>query len=251
MIFSLGPLQHQTPPYAGTHVTQTFGCNVLQHPLCPLSAGHVHIVEQPITFLEIVLFVPMPYQHLLMGTDKPICQAPAQDNIQLQEEHLTSDSPPAMPSTARFVAARPVNSFTSMNFVGLTTVQRTVPTGAAALNKPKPWTPIRSFILERKLCYHLDKAFVKKLIDDLCHSCTIGYNGPQFSNAANNLISAYQQPKVIDEALKKECKMGRILGPFTLTQFLYIRTRFGPTPQAQWWMADHLSPIRASKFKHI
>ena len=39
-------------------------------------------------FLEIIIFAPMPYQHLLMGTDKPICQAPARDNIQLQEEHL-------------------------------------------------------------------------------------------------------------------------------------------------------------------
>ena len=167
MIFSIGHLQHQISPYAGTHATQTFGCNVSQHSLCPLSAGHVHIVEQPIIFLEIVLFVPMPYQHLLMGTDKPICQAPALDNIQLQEEHLTSDSPPTMPSTTQFVAARPVNSSTSMSSVGLTTVPRTVPTGAAALNKPKPWTPLRSFILERELCYHPDKDFVKKLIDDL------------------------------------------------------------------------------------
>ena len=158
----------------------------------------------------------MPYQHLLMGTDKPICQAPARDNIQLQEEHLTSDSPPAMPSNSisQFVAARPVNSFTSASSAGLTTVPRTVPTGAAALNKPKPWTPIRSFILERELCYHPDKAFVKKSIDDLCHGCTIGYNGPQLSNSASNLISAYQQPKVIDDALKKECEMGCILGPF-------------------------------------
>ena len=151
-----------------------------QHPLSPLSPGHVHIVEQPITFLEIVFFVPMPYQHLLMGTDKPICQVPAQDNMQLQEERLTSDSPPAMPSTAQFVTAGPVNSFNSASSVGLTTMPRTVPTGAAALNKPKPWTSIRSFILERELCYHPDKAFVKKLIDDLCHGCTICYNGPVF-----------------------------------------------------------------------
>ena len=126
----IGPLQHQTPPYTGTHATQIF---VSQHPLCPLSVGHVHIV---VTFLEIVLFVPMPYQHILMGTDKPICQAPAQANIQLQEEDLTSDSPPAVPSTSQFFAVRPVKSSTSASSVGLTTVQRTVSTGAAALNKP-------------------------------------------------------------------------------------------------------------------
>ena len=95
MIFSLGPLQHQTPPYAGTHATQTFSCNVSQHPLCPLSAGHVHIVEQPITFFEIVLFVPMPYQHLLMGTDKPIIIS----NSSLGQHTVTGGAPNFRQST--------------------------------------------------------------------------------------------------------------------------------------------------------
>jgi len=31
---------------------------------------------------------------------------------------------------------------------------------------------------------------------------------------ANNLISAYQQPEVIDATLEKECELGRTLGPF-------------------------------------
>ena len=194
MTFSLEYSQHQTPHHPGTHTTQTCGCNASQQPLCPLATGCTHIVEQPITTLKIVLSVPMPYQHLLTATDKPIPQAPAVYSIHILEDYPTSDSPPSMPTAAQSVTARHVNSFTNASFVGLTTVPRSVPTGEALLNKPKPWSPVRSFILERELCNHPDKAFVKKLIFYLCHGCTIGYTGPQFSHLASNLLSAYQQP---------------------------------------------------------
>ena len=43
----------------------------------------------------------------------------------------------------------------------------------------------------------------------------------------SNLLSAYQQPKVIDNALKKECELGYILGPHPYP-FLYFRNRSGP-----------------------
>ena len=128
--------------------------------------------------------------------------------------------------------------------MGPTTVPRTVPTGAALLNKPKPWTPIRSFILERELCNHPDKTFVKKLIYDLCHGCTIGYTGPQFSYLANNLLSAYQQPKVIDDTLKKECELGRILGPFESPPLPNFRTSglgLVPKHDGGWRTIYHLS----------
>ena len=186
----------------------------------------------------------MLYQHLLTATDKPMPQAPAVDSIQLQEGYPTSDSPLAMPTTTQFVAARHVNSFTNASFVGPTTVPRTVPTGAALLNKPKPWTPVRSFILERELCNHPDKTFVKKLIYDLCHGCTIGYTGPQFSYLANNLLSAYQQPKVIDDTLKKECELGRILGPFESPPLPNFRTSglgLVPKHDSGWRTIYHLS----------
>ena len=58
----------------------------------------------------------------------------------------------------------------------------------------------------------LHKAFVEELIHDLCYGCTIGYNGPQFSHLANNVVSANQQPEVIDTTLEKECEVGHILG---------------------------------------
>ena len=80
--------------------------------------------------------------------------------------------------------------------------------------KPTPWTPLRPFVLKRELSDHPDKAFVKELINDLSHGCSIGYKGPQFSYHATNLLSAYQHPKTIDATLSKECELGRILGPF-------------------------------------
>ena len=58
----------------------------------------------------------------------------------------------------------------------------------------------------RNWCDHPDKAFVRQLIHDLQHGCMIGYNGPQFANLAKNLLSAYQQPEVINTALKKIVK---------------------------------------------
>ena len=80
--------------------------------------------------------------------------------------------------------------------------------------KPQPWTPVRLFLLEHELSLHPDKIFVRQLINDLQHGCSIGYTGPQFAHSAKNLLSAYQQPSVIDAALHKECEAGRILGPF-------------------------------------
>ena len=58
------------------------------------------------------------------------------------------------------------------------------------------------------------KAYVERLIYDLCHGCTNGYNGPQFSYLATDLVSVSQQPEVIDTTLAKECELGQILGPF-------------------------------------
>ena len=83
-----------------------------------------------------------------------------------------------------------------------------------------------------------------KLIYDLGHGCTIGYTGPQFSCLANNLVSAYQQPEVIDNALKKECELGRILGPFESPPLPNFRTSglgLVPKHDGGWRTIYHLS----------
>ena len=104
------------------------------------------------------------------------------------------------------------------------TVPASVPTGTVWLPKPTPRTLLRPFILERQLSNHPDKAFVKRLINDLCHGCFIDYEGPQFSYCTNNLVSAYQHPTIIDATLEKEYQLGRILGPFQYPSLPKFRT---------------------------
>ena len=82
------------------------------------------------------------------------------------------------------------------------------PTRAVPFIKPKPWSPLQPFILKCKLSKHPNKAFVQQFTEDFCHGCFIDYKGPQFSYHANDLVSAYQQPEVIDATLKKEYQLG-------------------------------------------
>ena len=59
-----------------------------------------------------------------------------------------------------------------------------------------------------------------------------------------NLVSASQQPKVIDVTLAKECELRRILRPSEnppVPNFLHIWTRLSTL--AQWREVDNLSPI--------
>ena len=112
------------------------------------------------------------------------------------------------------------------------------------LHKPYSWTPIRSFLLERELSLHPDKAYVKALIDDLQHGCSIGYTGPQFVHLATNLPSEFQQPNVIDAALEKECKARRILGPFQVHPLQNFHTSglgLVPKHDGSWRVIYHLS----------
>jgi len=78
----------------------------------------------------------------------------------------------------------------------------------------------------------------------LCHGCSIGYTGPQFSYHANNLVSAYQHPTVIDATLEKECQLGRILGQFQappLPNFRTLGLGLVPKHDGGWRIIYHLS----------
>jgi len=116
--------------------------------------------------------------------------------------------------------------------------------GCLVPTKPLPWTPLRPFILERELRNFPDKVFVRQLIDNLRHGCSIGYTGPQFTHIADNLQSATQQPEVIDATLKEECEAGRILGPFALPPLPNFRTSglgLVPKHDGGWRIIYHLS----------
>ena len=94
-------------------------------------------------------------------------------------------------STTQSATVPPVTSYTFVKYAAPTTAPGSVPTGISPLSKPTPWTPLQLFVLEHELNDHPDNAFVKQLINDLCHGCFIGYKGPQFSYCATNLMSAY------------------------------------------------------------
>jgi len=111
-------------------------------------------------------------------------------------------------------------------------------------HKPHPWTPIRPLLLEHELSFDPDKVFVRMLIDDLQHGCSIGYTGPQFAHIAANLPSAFQQPSIIDAALEKECQAGHILGPFQMPPLHNLRTSglgLVPKHDGGWHVIYHLS----------
>jgi len=115
-----------------------------------------------------------------------------------------------------------VNLYTNVNTVAQTTLGGYAhhQDGACPLSKPLPWTPIRPLILEWELSQHPNKALVEQLVHDLLHGCSIGYSGPLFAHSANNLVSAFQKPDVIDASLQREYEAGRILGPFPSPPYL-------------------------------
>ena len=187
---------------------------MLQQPLPLQFVGPVHNVEQQTTIRKIVLFVATLHQQLPTDRDLPLVHSSPVDSSTSQEDSSTTDLLPVMPSTAQSATVQIAHSLITVTSVVPTTVPCTAQAKAVLFNKSKPWTPTRPFILERKLSNHPNKTFVEELIHDLCYGCTIGYTGPQFSYLANNLLSANQQPEVIDATLEKECEVGRVLGPF-------------------------------------
>ena len=164
-----------------------------------------------------------------------------------------SDQQP-MPLIAQSVTAQTAHSHTDVNSVMPTTALSTAPAEAVLVKEPKPWTPIRPFILKCKLSDYPDKAFVEQLIYDLCHSCTIGYNGSQFSYLAKNLVSASQQPEVIDATLAQEYELRRILGSFENPPLPNFRTSglgLVPKHDGGWQIIYHLSASPNSSINHF
>ena len=196
------------------------------------------------TIQKIVFFVPNLCQNLQEDNTHHLCQHPLEDSTHNQH-WVTYHNPDTNSTTviqpwnsqtinnqdqlvtlltAQSAAIPPVTSYTSVKYAAPATAPEPVPTGIGPLSKPTPWTPLPPFVLERELSNHPDSAFVKQLINDLCHGYFIGYKGPQFSYCANNLVSAYQHPTIIDATLAKECQLGRILGPFHYPPLPNFRT---------------------------
>ena len=108
-----------------------------------------------------------------------------------------------MPLIVQPTITKTVHSLINVNSVVAPTVKRTVPTDVVLLNKPMPWTPTGLFVLELELHDYPDQYFVTKLIHNLHSGCTLGYTVQRISYLANNFVSAYQQPEVINVSCNK------------------------------------------------
>ena len=111
------------------------------------------------------------------------------------------------------------------------------------INQHKPVTPIRPLELEREVVSFPDKGFVSQLLCNLTQGCDIGYTGAQFPHTACHL-AAYMRPNVISDAIAKECKAGRMAGPYPHPPLPNLRcSGMGVVPQKDgcWRVIYHLS----------
>ena len=158
-------------------------------------------MEQPLTTLKIVIFVPNMYPDNQEDNPHQLCLHLLEDHPHqvtypnLETTSTTVDLPwtsqtakghdgHAMPSTNQSVVIFPVTSYMCAKYKA----QQLCP---GPPFKPTPRTPLRPFVLEHELSNHPNKYFVKQLINDLSNGCSIEYKGPQFSYHATNLLFAY------------------------------------------------------------
>ena len=187
--------------WGGINATQICGLNVSPHLQLPLSqAGfHAHILVRLTTTLRTVLYFTPHLQNLLVSNQ----------STEKQHWHRNPSLQGLLITPNAF--EHPAGTCTS---VEVTTFVGHAPTKGTC-TRLLLWTLLRPFILEWEVNNHPDKAFVRQLIHNLQYGCNIGYLGLQFAHLTNNLASASPQPKVIDAALQKECKAGRILVRFS------------------------------------
>lgn len=105
-------------------------------------------------------------------------------------------------------------------------------------------TPLNIPVLSLELLHHPDRSFVDVLIGNLTNGCDIGYTGPQFPHCSKNLHSAYQHPEILDSTIAKECKEGRVLGPFAAPPLPCFRVSglgLVPKHDGGWRTICHLS----------
>ena len=75
-------------------------------------------------------------------------------------------------------------------------------------------TPVKVDLLEQLLQDHPDTKLVREVIHGFRHGSKLKYKGPRTGCIHNNLTSAHQFPKLLQQCLDKEITLGRVLGPF-------------------------------------
>ena len=105
-------------------------------------------------------------------------------------------------------------------------------------------TPLRPLEFERELVSHPDKGFVSDLLANIKNGCDIGYQGPHFSHTARNLSTASTHAHIVTQFLTKECRAGRVAGPYPQPPLDNLRcSGLGVVPKKDggWRAICHLS----------
>ena len=157
---------------------------------------------------------------------------------------LVTFSPSALTSMELAVPGRSATFVTNVAPVRVITPDRIAPFRPPPAPDPQICTPLRPLEFECELVSYPNKDFVCHIVLGIRYGFKIGCAGPQFAHTSPNLPSAYLQPKVIDETLHKECKAGRIAGPFSYPPLAHFRSSgvgLVPKKDGGWRMIHHLS----------
>ena len=94
-------------------------------------------------------------------------------------------------------------------------------------------TPLDIAEWRSQLCWHPDREFCQYLIDGLTDGFRIGFNytSHRCQAAKRNMLSAVQNPGVVEQYLKKECELGRVVGPLAAGSIPLHINRFGVIPK--------------------
>ena len=114
-------------------------------------------------------------------------------------------------------------------------------------------TPLVAAAFMELLQDHPDGRFSRYICEGIPQGFRIGFNySAHTCRRASRNMSAEQHPEIVDRYLAKECRLGRVRGPWEATQLPDIHiSRFGVIPkphqQGEWSLiVDVLHPARGS-----
>ena len=94
-------------------------------------------------------------------------------------------------------------------------------------------TPLVTAAWEEQLRSHPDREFVGYLLEGFQFGLRIGfdYAQPRGERVKSNMLSAKENPRVVEQYLKKECSLGRVIGPLRKGSLQVEVSRFGVIPK--------------------
>lgn len=95
-------------------------------------------------------------------------------------------------------------------------------------------TPIRSKLLKYFLKGY-DTAMADYLVAGFTYGFELHYEGPRYFRSSKNLLSALQNPVIVNKKLQKELEAHRIMGPFVTLPFDNLQiSPIGIVPKKRW-----------------